>query len=76
MSHQSVSLKNIFGFWVYLMTDCMLFATLFATYVVLSPNVHTGLSGKDLFDLPFALTETLILLASSFACTPLMMAAT
>jgi cytochrome o ubiquinol oxidase subunit 3 len=75
MSHQSISLKNIFGFWVYLMTDCMLFATLFATYVVLSPNVHTGPSGKDLFDLPFALTETLILLASSFACTPLMMAA-
>jgi len=56
------------GFWTYLMTDCILFGTLFATYAVLQGNTYGGPSGKDLFDLPFVLVETLILLASSFTC--------
>ena len=60
--------KVSFGFWVYLMTDCILFATLFATYAVLHGNVFGGPSGKTLFDMPFVLTETLILLTSSFTC--------
>lgn len=59
---ENVEEKTVFGFWVYLMTDCLLFGTLFATYAVL----HTP--SKGLFNLPFALTETLILLASSFVC--------
>lgn len=58
--------KSLLGFWVYLMTDCMLFASLFATFVVLRGNTAGGPSGGELFDLPFVLTETLILLASSF----------
>lgn len=58
--------KTIFGFWVYLMTDCILFATLFATYAVLHNNTFGGPAGKDLFGMPFVLTETLILLTSSF----------
>ncbi|MBS0647969.1 MAG: cytochrome o ubiquinol oxidase subunit III [Verrucomicrobia bacterium] len=61
--------KTTFGFWTYLMTDCVLFATLFATFIVLHNNTYGGPSGKELFSLPFALTETLILLASSFTCT-------
>lgn len=61
--------KTIFGFWSYLMTDCILFGTLFATFVVLHNNTYGGPSGKELFSLPFALTETLILLTSSFTCT-------
>ena len=60
--------NSIFGFWVYLMSDCVLFATLFATYAVLAPNVFGGPSGKELFDLEFVLTETFILLTSSFTC--------
>lgn len=60
--------KTAFGFWVYLMTDCVLFATLFVTYAVLHNNTFGGPSGKELFDLPFVLTETLILLTSSFSC--------
>ncbi len=60
--------KTIFGFWTYLMTDCILFATLFATYAVLHENTNGGPSGHDLFSLPFALTETLLLLTSSFTC--------
>lgn len=60
--------KTVFGFWLYLMTDCILFATLFATYAVLHNNVNGGPSSKELFSLPFALIETLILLTSSFTC--------
>ncbi len=60
--------KPYVGFWIYLMTDCILFASLFATYAVLRNNTFGGPSGSDLFSLPFVLTETLILLASSFAC--------
>lgn len=60
--------KTNFGFWVYLMTDCILFASLFATYVVLRGNVAGGPSGSEIFQLPLVLAETLILLTSSFAC--------
>jgi cytochrome o ubiquinol oxidase subunit 3 len=58
--------KTVFGFWVYLMTDCVLFATLFATFVVLRNNTFGGPAGNELFSLPFVLTETLVLLTSSF----------
>jgi len=60
--------KTLFGFWVYLMTDCVLFATLFATFIVLRHHTFGGPSGETLFSLPFVLTETLILLTSSFTC--------
>lgn len=58
--------RTLFGFWVYLMTDCILFASLFATYAVLHNSTFGGPSGHELFSLPFVLTETLILLTSSF----------
>lgn len=64
-----------FGFWVYLMTDLLMFAILFATYAVLRGNVAGGPSGKDLFSLPVALSETLILLTSSFTAGLGMLAA-
>lgn len=57
-----------FGFWVYLMTDCLLFATLFATYVILRGNTYGGPSGRDIFTMPTVLLETLFLLTSSFTC--------
>ena len=60
--------KTLLGFWVYLMTDCILFATLFATYAVLYTKTFGGPSGADIFSLPFVLAETLILLTSSFTC--------
>lgn len=62
------------GFWIYLMTDCVLFGALFATYIVLSGNTHGGVAGRDIFDMPFVLTETLILLTSSFICGLTMLA--
>ena len=60
--------KSIFGFWVYLMTDCVLFASLFATYAVLRNNTAGGPDEKELFSLPYVLVETLLLLTSSFVC--------
>ena len=67
--------KTIFGFWVYIMTDCILFATLFATYAVLRNNVADGPSGHDIFNMPYVLTETLLLLTSSFTCGLVVLAA-
>ena len=58
--------KVVFGFWAYLMSDAVLFASLFATYAVLSGATFGGPSVADIFDLPFVLAETLILLTSSF----------
>jgi cytochrome o ubiquinol oxidase subunit III len=60
--------KSIFGFWVYVMTDGILFASLFAVYAVLHNNLNGGPSGQMLFNLQYILTETIILLTSSFAC--------
>lgn len=60
--------RTIFGFWLYLMTDCILFATLFATYAVLHSNTDGGPGAETLFSLPYALVETLLLLTSSLTC--------
>jgi cytochrome o ubiquinol oxidase subunit 3 len=60
--------RVMFGFWVYLMTDLLMFSVLFAVYAVLHGNTLGGETGRDLFSLPLALNETLILLTSSFTC--------
>lgn len=54
------------GFWVYLMSDCLIFASFFATYAVLRTNTFGGPGPAALFYVPYALAETLILLTSSF----------
>ena len=66
MSHGTS--KTMLGFWIYLMTDCMLFASLFATYAVLHGGTNGGATSKEIFDMPFVLAETMILLTSSFTC--------
>lgn len=66
--------KAIFGFWVYIMTDCILFASLFAIYAVMHNNTFGGPTGGQLFGLSSALAETLILLTSSFTCGLAMLA--
>lgn len=67
-SHHEAAANDrvMFGFWVYLMTDLLMFAILFAVYAVLHNNTVGGPTGRNLFSLPLALTETLILLTSSF----------
>ena len=67
--------KASFGFWVYLMTDLILFATLFATYAVLRNNVYGGPNGAAIFDLPLVLVETMLLLTSSFTSGLMLLAA-
>lgn len=62
------STKSYIGFWMYLMTDCILFGSLFATYAVLRGNTYGGPDGRELFDLNFVLVETVLLLVSSFIC--------
>jgi len=58
--------RATFGFWVYLMTDLLMFSILFASYSVLHGNTVGGAGGRELFSQPVALTETLLLLTSSF----------
>jgi cytochrome o ubiquinol oxidase subunit 3 len=68
LAREEAEAKTLFGFWTYLMTDCVLFASLFATFAVLRHNTFGGPGGEELFSLPFVLAETLILLTSSFSC--------
>ncbi|WP_159822342.1 cytochrome o ubiquinol oxidase subunit III [Colwellia sp. 20A7] len=63
--HHDTSGDTVFGFWLYLMTDCLLFASFFATYAVLFMNTAGGVSGKDIFELDFVAIETAALLVSS-----------
>lgn len=58
--------KTTVGFWIYLMSDCLIFAALFATFGVLVNSTAGGPGGKELFGLPFVLGETALLLISSF----------
>src|SRR3989344_977930 len=67
MNHRDHTTNKVtFGFWVYLMSDCVLFAGLFATYAVLQGQTFGGPGASDIVDLPYVLWETLLLLASSF----------
>ncbi|MCW4454870.1 cytochrome o ubiquinol oxidase subunit III [Flavobacterium sp. MXW15] len=63
--HHDTGENTVFGFWVYLMSDLLIFATLFVTFVVLSGGTNGGPAGKDLFDLSFVAWETALLLVSS-----------
>ena len=57
--------STMLGFWLYLMSDCLVFAVLFATYGVLGRNYAAGPSGADLFDLKLVAVNTAMLLFSS-----------
>jgi cytochrome o ubiquinol oxidase subunit III len=56
---------TLLGFWLYLMSDCLVFACLFAVYGVLGRNYAAGPSGADLFDLNLVAVNTSMLLLSS-----------
>lgn len=56
---------TLLGFWLYLMSDCLIFACLFVTYGVLGRSYAAGPSGADLFDLPLVAANTALLLFSS-----------
>jgi cytochrome o ubiquinol oxidase subunit 3 len=57
-----------YGFWIFILSDMVMFSAFFATYAVLLGQTAGGPSGHDLFDLRNVAIETLLLLASSFTC--------
>lgn len=68
LEQQEKDSKARLGFWLYLMTDMMLFASLFATYMILRNSTNGGVGSGDIFSLGFVLVETIILLTSSYTC--------
>jgi len=63
--HHDDGSKTLLGFWIYLMSDCLIFSGLFATFAVLANATAGGPTGKELFELPYVLGETMLLLISS-----------
>ena len=57
--------STMLGFWIYLMSDCLIFAILFAVYGVLGTSYAAGPAPKDLFDLSLVAVNTTMLLLSS-----------
>ena len=68
--HDQVSKRIVvgYGFWIYLLSDIIMFSAFFATYAVLVGATAGGPSGRDLFDLHRVAIETACLLLSSFTC--------
>ncbi|WP_134687259.1 cytochrome o ubiquinol oxidase subunit III [Brevibacillus migulae] len=64
--HEHHEQLKVLGFWIFVVTDCVLFGTLFATYAVLMHNYAGGPTAKELFELPGIIASTFILLTSSF----------
>ncbi|MEJ0024774.1 MAG: cytochrome o ubiquinol oxidase subunit I [Rhizomicrobium sp.] len=63
-----------FGFWIFLLSDIILFSALFATYAVLHDATDGGPGSHSLFSLPTVAVETVCLLVSSFTCGLAMLA--
>ena len=57
--------STMLGFWMYLMSDCLIFAVLFAAYAVLGNSYAGGPSPKEIFELPLVAVNTAMLLFSS-----------
>ncbi len=66
-NHHNADATDVFGFWLYIMTDCVLFATLFAAYAVLHKNTFGGPHLSELVSLPYVFGETMFLLFSNLA---------
>ncbi|MEF3308844.1 cytochrome o ubiquinol oxidase subunit III [Paenibacillus sp. GYB004] len=66
--HLDLEGMRTFGFWIYLMTDVILFGTFFATYIVLQGNTNGGPGPADLFRIGDVIVSTFILLTSSYTC--------
>ena len=76
--HSGPASKRIvtgFGFWIFILSDIVMFSAFFATYAVLLGKTAGGPGGRELFDLRNVAIETGFLLASSFACGLAMIAA-
>lgn len=67
MKHDDDNAAIHLGFWLYLMTDCLLFAALFATYAVLHGGTNGDVTSSSIISMPYVLAQTILLLASSLA---------
>lgn len=72
--HHDANATDVFGFWLYILTDCILFGCLFATFIVLNHPGAYGPALKDFISLPYVLIETFLLLASNFTFALALMA--
>jgi cytochrome o ubiquinol oxidase subunit 3 len=68
LERSDIAAKYVFGFWIYLMSDLILFSAVFATFAVLEHNYAGGPTGKELFSLPYTFGETMFLLFSTTTC--------
>jgi cytochrome o ubiquinol oxidase subunit 3 len=57
-----------YGFWIFILSDIVMFSALFAAYAVLAGNTAGGLTGAELFNLRNVFIETMCLLLSSYTC--------
>lgn len=64
--HHDLEELRKFGFWLFLITDCILFSVLFATFSVVKDGTAGGPGPKDIIEMPGVIAETFILLTSSF----------
>ena len=64
--HHDYAGDTVFGFWIYILSDCILFATLFAVFAVLQGNYAGTIEAVELIELDYVLGETALLLLSSF----------
>lgn len=64
--HHNTYSKTVFGFWLFLLTDFVLFGTIFAIYIVLGKNAVVSPQSMSLFDLEYALLQTFFMLLSAF----------
>ena len=64
--HHDSDSTDVFGFWMYILTDCILFGALFATFLVLNNPGHPGPALKNYVNLQDVLLETALLLVSNF----------
>lgn len=63
---EKIAKDKIFGFWIYLMTDCLMFSAAFACYIVLFSDMGMeNNKAKEIFNLPYVFVESLLLLSSS-----------
>lgn len=63
--HHDTDQMDVLGFWMYIMTDCILFATLFAVFAVMHTHTYGGPQLKELINLPYVFGETMFLLFSN-----------
>ncbi len=64
--HHETNVKVVMGFWVFILSDFVLFAVLFASYAVLHNNTYGGIGIQQIVTLPYVLVESLLILSCSF----------